>query len=629
MKKRLLALLLGCAMIVGSFGSYTPTAYATESSGTCGEGFSYTFDSETGALTITQTGTDGYMDSCFFQDETDIRSAVLNEGIIAIWYGTFVGCTSLTTVTLPQSLKAIEFSVFSGTDNLTDVYYGGTREQWADIEIGNRNRGLANAVIHCTDGDTVYHAPEEEYDYDISDIVNAEFVKARDIFVGFDDYADGIGVNLTMSDGKTVYIDWGHRYDISCKANAGKYMLNDLSDTLNEIYVNSDNGGDEYIRFSTDNGSLDEDGHIKTPGNFTVNIQISENFKFSYNQSLQMNAIENPVASLETIHPLTRKISLADLQDDMDIIDRTDLVVNYADSTKAPLWSTLDFDEGGGYPGWIYEDGSLSWFVCNSKIYPENSIVPSLDLLGKHRYRVEYVLGKKLSELAVGQTYPLVIKYMGQEVTTYIEVTENETEDFNYKGNNDNNDDNNEDTHTHTPANAVQENVRTASCTENGSYDEVVYCSECRQEISRQSKVIPATGHAWDSGRVVKAATTQTIGLRRFTCTKCHAATRDELIPKLTLKKQTIRVSSKASKTVKYKASALKKKGASFNISAKAKGKVSYKITKGSAKNIKVSSKGKVTLKKGCKKGTYKIRVTALATSTYQKATKTITIKVK
>ncbi len=626
MKKRFLTLLLGCAMIIGAFGSYTPTVHATESVGTCGEGFSYTFDSGTGALTITRTGTDVYMDSWFFQSETDIKSAVFNEGFAIVCNGTFAGCTSLTTVTLPQSLKEIESSVFYETDNLTDVYYGGTKKQWADIKIGDRNLGLANAVIHCTDGDTVYHAPDKEYDYKISDIVKAEFVKARDIFAGFDDYTDGIGVNLTMSDGKTLYIDWGHRYDDSYEANAGKYLLNDLFYALRDIYINDDDEGnddDECIRFSTDNDILDEDGHIKTPGNFTVNIQISENFKFSYNQSLQMKAIENPVASLETIHPLTRKISLSDLQINMDNIDRTDLVVNYADSTKAPLWSTLAQGENGAYSGWPYNNGSFSWFVCNSKIYPENSIVPSLSPHGKRRYRVEYVLEKEPSELAVGQTYPLVIKYMGQEVTTYIEVTENETEYFDYEENNDDNDD------THTPANAVQENVIAASCTENGSYDEVVYCSGCRQEISRQSKVIPTTGHAWDSGRIIKAATTQTIGLRRFICTKCHAATRDELIPKLTLKKQSIRVSSKASKTVKYKASALKKKGASFNISAKAKGKVSYKITKGSTKNIKVSSKGKVTLKKGCKKGTYKIRVTALATSTYQKATKTITIKVK
>lgn len=623
MKKRLLALLLGCAMIAGAFGNYAPTAYAIESSGACGEGFSYTFDSGTGTLSITQTGNNDYMDPWYFQEETDIKSAVFNEGITIVCNGTFFQCTSLTSVTLPQSIKEIESSVFNGTDNLKDVYYNGTKEQWADVQIKDCNVGLANAAIHCTDGDTVYEAPEKQYDYDVSDIVKAEFVAARDIFAGFDDYTDGIGVNLTMSDGKTVYIDWGHRYDVSYEGNAGKYILNLLSDTLDEIYVNSDNGGDEYIKFSVDKASLDENGHIKTPGNFTVNILISDNFKFSYNKSLQMNAIENPVTGLETIHPSTRKISLSDLQSDTDIIKRTDIVVNYADSTKAPLWGTLSSDS---YSGWIYDDGSSSWFVCCSRLYPENSITPVLDIHGKHRYLVEYVLGKDPEELVVGQTYPLVIKYMGQEVTTYIAVTENETENFDYDPDND---DDNNNPHTHTPGNAVQENIRAASCVANGSYDEVVYCSECGQEISRQSKVIPATGHTWDSGSIVKAATTKEIGIRRFTCTKCHAATRDEMIQKLALKKQAIRVSSKASKTVTYKSSALKKKSASFSISAKAKGKITYKVTKGSAKNIKVSAKGKVTLKKGCKKGTYKVSVTARATSVYQKATKTIVIKVK
>lgn len=48
------------------------------------------------------------------------------------------------------------------------------------------------------------------------------------------------------------------------------------------------------------------------------------------------------------------------------------------------------------------------------------------------RHRVEYVLGKELEDLKVGETYPLIIKYMGREVTTYITVSENETENFNY-----------------------------------------------------------------------------------------------------------------------------------------------------------------------------------------------------
>lgn len=100
---------------------------------------------------------------------------------------------------------------------------------------------------------------------------------------------------------------------------------------------------------------------------------------------------------------------------------------------------------------------------------------------------------------------------------------------------------------------------------------------------------------------------------------------------------QVITVSKKASKTVTFKKSKLEKKSQSFNIGAVvnnggAHGKVSYKVSKypkGGKKYIKVSSKGKVTLKKGAKKGTYKITVTAAGTEYFAEAKKTITIKVK
>ncbi len=49
-------------------------------------------------------------------------------------------------------------------------------------------------------------------------------------------------------------------------------------------------------------------------------------------------------------------------------------------------------------------------------------------------------------------------------------------------------------THTHTPGTAVQENVVAPTCGQEGSYDEVIYCTSCHQEISRTHKTTPATG---------------------------------------------------------------------------------------------------------------------------------------
>ena len=52
-----------------------------------------------------------------------------------------------------------------------------------------------------------------------------------------------------------------------------------------------------------------------------------------------------------------------------------------------------------------------------------------------------------------------------------------------------------EPVHEHSPAEAVIENNVDPSCTAAGSYDSVVYCSECGEELSREIVTVPALGH--------------------------------------------------------------------------------------------------------------------------------------
>ena len=47
-------------------------------------------------------------------------------------------------------------------------------------------------------------------------------------------------------------------------------------------------------------------------------------------------------------------------------------------------------------------------------------------------------------------------------------------------------------TDTHTPLDPVRENEVPATCKDEGSYDEVVYCGVCGEELSRENKTIPA-----------------------------------------------------------------------------------------------------------------------------------------
>ena len=82
-----------------------------------------------------------------------------------------------------------------------------------------------------------------------------------------------------------------------------------------------------------------------------------------------------------------------------------------------------------------------------------------------------------------------------------------------------------------------------------------------------------------------------------------------------------------------YKVSDLKKKKVTFYLKAKATGSeylhYSVEAPKNLKKYITVSDGGKVTLKKGAKKGTYKIKIEAYGRGAYKDATKTISIKVK
>ncbi|MCD8008538.1 MAG: hypothetical protein LUF68_06335 [Clostridiales bacterium] len=52
----------------------------------------------------------------------------------------------------------------------------------------------------------------------------------------------------------------------------------------------------------------------------------------------------------------------------------------------------------------------------------------------------------------------------------------------------------------HTAGEAVTENVVDATCTEDGSYDSVVYCTVCGEELSRETVTVPATGHNYENG---------------------------------------------------------------------------------------------------------------------------------
>ncbi|MBR6118710.1 MAG: choice-of-anchor J domain-containing protein [Oscillospiraceae bacterium] len=97
----------------------------------------------------------------------------------------------------------------------------------------------------------------------------------------------------------------------------------------------------------------------------------------------------------------------------------------------------------------------------------------------------------------------------------------------------------------HTPAEPVIENEVAPTCTEAGSYDEVVYCSVCGEELSRETKTVDAIGHAY--GEPEWTWTEENTASAKFVCANCG----DEQVIEAVVSSETIEPScTEAGKTV-------------------------------------------------------------------------------
>lgn len=80
----------------------------------------------------------------------------------------------------------------------------------------------------------------------------------------------------------------------------------------------------------------------------------------------------------------------------------------------------------------------------------------------------------------------------------------------------------------HTEGKPVRENEVAPSCTEDGSYDEVVYCTVCGAEISRTPKVDPKLGHTMSDVDGKEPTCTEAGYEACFYCARCEKYFEDE-----------------------------------------------------------------------------------------------------
>jgi hypothetical protein len=89
-----------------------------------------------------------------FRKCTSLTSITLPDSIATIARGAFNGCSSLTAIVIPDSVTSIGKRAFSRCKELDFIRFGGTIAQWKQIELGIRWKYRSSTkLVLCTDGD--------------------------------------------------------------------------------------------------------------------------------------------------------------------------------------------------------------------------------------------------------------------------------------------------------------------------------------------------------------------------------------------------------------------------------------------------------------------------------------------
>ena len=122
--KKIISLLLSLTMLLSIVSVVDFSAYAdTLTTGKCGKNVTYSFDAETGALTISGEGdmeNYNYENNPFYK-KSSIKTVIIKNGVTSIGDWVFYNCSSLTSITIPNSVTSIGNWVFRDCTSLTSV----------------------------------------------------------------------------------------------------------------------------------------------------------------------------------------------------------------------------------------------------------------------------------------------------------------------------------------------------------------------------------------------------------------------------------------------------------------------------------------------------------------------------
>ena len=84
-----------------------------------------------------------------FENCYSLKSIIIPKNVARIDEWAFKNCYSLKEIVISKDLKDIYYEAFENCESLTDIYYEGTEEEWAQINIDpDGNEFFLNATVH-------------------------------------------------------------------------------------------------------------------------------------------------------------------------------------------------------------------------------------------------------------------------------------------------------------------------------------------------------------------------------------------------------------------------------------------------------------------------------------------------
>jgi len=600
--KKFLSVILSLLMVIAAASTLPFAASALEPSGSCGENVTYSFNTETGELTICGSGEmyDYEWSSSPFQNNSNIISVTVNSGVTDVSNYAFYNCTGLTSIKLPESVKAIGKGAFYNCTSLS-------------------NLSLPNGIVSIgvsAFSNTAYYNNEDNWEkYTNDDYEDQEVL-----------YIDNYLIRTKSSFLGSYEIKAGTRI-IANSAFSGSKYLTEL-DIPNSVVIIGDDAFSQcegLSDISIPNSVISIGKEAFYGCNTFKNVTVPGSVK-SIGRAAFINCL-----GLESVVVSEGVESIGD-----SAFRHNNLLTNISlpsslKSIGADAFDNTGYynDENNWYNGALYLDNYLlNAQKCTAESYTVNDNTQVI--AGDAFYGC-----KSLTSITIPNSVTSIGKsafdYCSSLTDVYYDGTKEQWSTIKIGDGNSyyltkstiHCTDGDIEPHTHSYASTVT----APTCTEQGYTTHTCECGD-----SYVDTYVDALGHKSDKGTVTKKATYTATGVKTYKCTVCGEVIKTETIAKLPKKANTLVAKGKTA-TVKF--ANLKKKNQTVTqknafVVSKAQGKVTYKKASGNAK-ITVSSAGKLTVKKGLKKGTYKIKVkvTAAGNTTYKAVTKTVTVTIK